>query len=119
MNRLDSSIRAQIIAALVEGASIRAITRMVGISKNTVAKLLLEVGAACAVYQDKALRNLPCKRIQCDEIWSFVGAKDKNLPADKQRQFGFGERVDLHGSGWGYELDCLLDGRRTRCNRGA
>jgi IS1 family transposase len=83
-------MRAQIIAALVEGASIRAITRMVGVSKNTVAKLLLEVGAACAVYQDKALRNLPCKRIQCDEIWSFVGAKDKNLPADKQGQFGFG-----------------------------
>jgi IS1 family transposase len=63
---------------------------MLGVSKNTVAKLLLEVGAACAVYQDKALRNLNCKRVQCDEIWSYVGAKDKNVPVDKRGQFGFG-----------------------------
>ena len=90
MNRLDSSKRAQIVSALVEGTSIRAIVRMFGVSKNTVAKLLLEVGAACAIYQDKHLRNLTCKRVQCDEIWSYVGAKDKNVPADKQGQFGFG-----------------------------
>ena len=63
---------------------------MLGVSKNTVAKLLLEAGAACAVYQDKHLRNLNCERVQCDEIWSFVGAKDKNVPADKQGKFGFG-----------------------------
>jgi len=90
MNRLDSSKRAQIVAALVEGTSIRAIVRMLGVSKNTVAKLLLEVGAACAIYQDKHLHNLACKRVQCDEIWSYVGAKDKNVPAEKQGQFGFG-----------------------------
>src|SRR6266550_3122827 len=90
MNRLDSTKRGQIIAALVEGTSIRAIVRMLGISKNTVAKLLLEVGAACTVYQDKALRNLPCKRIQCDEIWSFVGAKDKNVPAARKDENGIG-----------------------------
>jgi len=64
MNRLDSKKRAQILAALVEGTSIRAIVRMLGVSKNTVAKLLLEAGAACAVYQDKHLRNLKCERVQ-------------------------------------------------------
>lgn len=90
MNRLDSKKRGQIIAALVEGTSIRAIVRMLGVSKNTVAKLLLETGAACAIYQDKMLRNLKCERVQCDEIWSYVGAKDKNVPADKQGQFGVG-----------------------------
>lgn len=63
---------------------------MTGIAKNTVAKLLLDVGAACAEYQDKHLRNITAKRIQCDEIWSFCYAKDKNLPASKRGQFGFG-----------------------------
>jgi len=63
---------------------------MTGVARETVASLLIEVGAACAEYQDKALRNLKCQRVQCDEIWSFVGAKDKNLPADKQGQFGYG-----------------------------
>ena len=50
----------------------------------------MEVGAACAEYQDKALRNLSCERIQCDEIWSYIGAKDKNVPAEKQGEFGYG-----------------------------
>ena len=90
MNRLDQPTRVQIIAALVEGASIRSVARMTGVARNTISSLLLEVGAACAVYQDKALRNLSCERIQCDEIWSFIGAKDKNLSADKRDQFGFG-----------------------------
>jgi IS1 family transposase len=90
MNRLDSSKRKQIIAALVEGTSCRAVARMAGVSRNSVASLLLDVGAACAEYQDKALRNLKCQRVQCDEIWSFVGSKDKNLPVDKQGQFGYG-----------------------------
>jgi IS1 family transposase len=63
---------------------------MTGYSKPTISKLLLEVGAACAEYQDVTLRNLTCKRIQCDEIWSYVGAKDKNIPSDKQGQFGIG-----------------------------
>lgn len=79
MNRLDSTKRAQVVAALVEGNSIRATVRMTGVAKNTVAKLLVELGAACADYLDRALVNLPCKRIQCDEIWSFVGAKQKNV----------------------------------------
>src|SRR5437870_196791 len=79
MNKLDSTKRAQVVAALVEGNSIRATVRMTGVAKNTVAKLLVELGAACAEYLDKALVNLPCKRVQCDEIWSFVYAKQKNV----------------------------------------
>jgi IS1 family transposase len=79
MNRLDSTKRAQVVAALVEGNSIRATVRMTGVAKNTIAKLLVELGAACAEYLNRALVNLPCERIQCDEIWSFVGAKQKNV----------------------------------------
>jgi IS1 family transposase len=63
---------------------------MTGVARNTVASLLVEIGAACAEYQNRVLRDLNCQRIQCDEIWSFVAAKDRNLPAEKQGQFGFG-----------------------------
>ena len=63
---------------------------MTGVAKNTVVKLLVELGAACANYQDEAMRNLKSKRIQCDEIWSFVGAKDKNVPVEKRGEFGIG-----------------------------
>lgn len=90
MNRLSRQDRVKVIAALVEGNSIRAIARMTGFSKNTISKLLLEAGAACADYQNRIFRNLNLKRIQCDEIWSFVGAKDKNVPESKKDQFGFG-----------------------------
>ncbi len=79
MNKLSNEKRAQVVAALVEGVSIRATVRMTGVAKNTIAKLLIELGAACSEYLDKALVNLPCKRIQCDEIWSFVGAKQKHV----------------------------------------
>jgi IS1 family transposase len=78
MNRLNAERRAQVIAALVEGNSIRSVVRMTGVAKNTVAHLLVKVGAACSEYQDRVLRNLPCKTIQVDEIWSFVGCKQKN-----------------------------------------
>src|SRR4051812_4659306 len=90
MNRLTSDQRTQVIAALVEGNSIRSTVRMTGVAKNTVSKLLLEVGAACAVYQDRMFQNLNLKRIQADEIWSFIQAKDKNVPENKQGQFGIG-----------------------------
>jgi IS1 family transposase len=90
MNRLNTTKQAQIISALVEGNSLRATARMTGASKVTILKLLADVGQACAEYQDKTLRNLPCKRIQCDEIWSFCYGKDKNLPQDKRDKFGFG-----------------------------
>jgi IS1 family transposase len=63
---------------------------MTGVAKNTVTKLLVYLGAACAEYQDKVMRNLSCKRIQCDEIWSYVGAKDKNVSEKKRDQFGVG-----------------------------
>jgi IS1 family transposase len=79
MNRLDRKTRSQILHLLCEGQSLRAVTRLTGCSKNTVAKLLVEAGHACAAYQDKVLRNLPCKRVQMDEIWSFVYAKAGNV----------------------------------------
>jgi IS1 family transposase len=79
MNKLDRKTRAQILHLLCEGQSIRAVTRLIGCSKNTVAKLLVEAGHACAAYQDKTLRNLNCQRIQMDEIWSFVYAKAANV----------------------------------------
>jgi IS1 family transposase len=91
MNRLTTEKRAQVISALVEGNSLRSVVRMTGAAMNTVLKLLAEVGQACAAYQDKAMRNLSCKHIQCDEIWQFCYAKDKNVPADKRGKFGFGD----------------------------
>ena len=90
MNRLDKMKQAQVIAALVEGNSIRSTVRMTGVAKNTIVKLLADVGKACAEYQDKAFRNLTCKHIQCDEIWSFCYSKEKNVPESKQGQFGYG-----------------------------
>jgi IS1 family transposase len=86
MNKLDDKRRAQVVAALVEGNSIRATVRMTGVAKNTVAKLLIELGAACSEYLSHNLRNLPCKRVQCDEIWSFIGAKQKNVTQKRQEQ---------------------------------
>jgi len=91
MNKLDVSKRAQIIGCLVEGNSIRSTVRLTGAAKNTVVKLLAEVGKACAEYQNKTLRNLPCKNIQCDEIWSFCYAKEKNVPKELQGTFGYGD----------------------------
>jgi IS1 family transposase len=79
MNKLDNAKRTQVVSALVEGNSIRSILRMTGVSKNTIAKLLVELGTACSEYLDKTLVNLKSERIQCDEIWSFVGAKQKNV----------------------------------------
>src|ERR1039457_4538206 len=90
MNRLDIARQAQVIRCLIEGNSIRSTVRMTGVAKNTVAKLLVEVGAACSRYQDQTLRNLPAHRIQCDEICSFVGAKDKNTPEQRRNEHGIG-----------------------------
>lgn len=91
MNQLSIEKRAQIIGMLVEGNSMRAITRMVGCSINTVTKLLIDVGTACADYQDKTLRDLSCKRIQCDEIWNFCYAKEKNVPDEHKGELGYGD----------------------------
>ena len=79
MNRLDMETRCRVIAALVEGNSIRAIVRMTGVAKNTIQKLLLELGDACSAYQNEHLRNLRCQRIQVDECWTFCYAKAKNV----------------------------------------
>lgn len=91
MNTLTIEQRIQVVASLVEGNSIRATVRMTGIAKNTITKLLIDLGTACSKYQDRTLCKLPCKRIQCDEIWSFCYAKQKNVPIAKQGQFGFGD----------------------------
>jgi IS1 family transposase len=91
MNKLSIEKRAQILHMLVEGMSMRAVARIADVSRNTVDKLLRDVGAACLAYQDEHLRNLPCKRIQADEIWSFVGAKQKNVPEDRKGEFGIGD----------------------------
>jgi len=79
MNRLSIDERAQILAALVEGNSIRSVCRMLGREKRTVLRLLVEVGTGCYRYQDRVFRNLKCHRLQCDEIWSFIGCKQKHV----------------------------------------
>jgi IS1 family transposase len=91
MNKLAPERRTQILAMMVEGVSIRAIARLTGASKNTIVKLLREAGEACLDCQDAALRDLPCKRVQCDEIWSFVHSKQKNVPEDRKGEFGIGD----------------------------
>jgi IS1 family transposase/predicted HTH domain antitoxin len=91
MNRMPIEKRAQIIGLLVEGMSLRAASRLADCSINTVTKLLEDVGAACWKYQDENLRNLNCKRIQCDEIWSFIGCKEKNVPSKRDGEFGLGD----------------------------
>jgi IS1 family transposase len=91
MNRLPIEERARIIGMLIEGMSLRATSRLADVSINTVTKLLVDVGSAAADYQDRTLRNLRCKRIQCDEIWAFVYAKEKNVPANKRGKFGYGD----------------------------
>jgi IS1 family transposase len=83
MNRLSKDERASILHLLCEGMSIRAITRTTGASKNTVAKLLIDAGKACAAYHDANVRNVKATRVQVDEIWSFTYAKQKNVAAAK------------------------------------
>lgn len=91
MNKLTAQHRTQIVAALVEGNSIRATSRMTGASKNTIVKLLVDLGVACNRFQRKTLVGLTSKRIQCDEIWSFCYAKAKNVPARFKDTFGYGD----------------------------
>jgi IS1 family transposase len=91
MNTLNVTERAKIITLLVEGNSINATCRISGASKNTVLKLLADVGEACAAYQDRAMRNLNCTKIQADEIWSFCYAKQRNVPSKFKGEFGYGD----------------------------
>ncbi|MBI2303285.1 MAG: DDE-type integrase/transposase/recombinase [Chloroflexi bacterium] len=91
MNKLSTNRQAQIVKALVEGNSLRSTARIVGVSINTVVKLLEDLGSACLDYQDEVMHDLPCKRLQCDEIWSFVYSKAKNVPEEHKGEFGYGD----------------------------
>ena len=91
MNKLPRSRQAQVISALVEGNSINSTVRMTGVAKHTVLKLLVDIGEASLEYQEKTLRNLPCRRLECDEIWSFVAMKEKNVPEGLKGTFGIGD----------------------------
>jgi IS1 family transposase len=90
MNRLDTDRRVQVIKCLCEGMSIRAPVRVTGVAKNTIVGLLEEMGTACADFHDEHVRNVRVRRLQCDEIWSFVGAKKKNVTPE-QEQEGWGD----------------------------
>ncbi len=91
VNKLPAAKRAQILGMMVEGVSIRAISHMSGASKNTIVKLLADVGQACFEFQDRTLVNLPCKHLQADEIWSFVYPKQKNVAQEIRGKFGVGD----------------------------
>src|SRR5450432_1562978 len=88
MNTLPTEKRVQIINLLVEGTSMRAASRIADVSINTISKLLIEVGQACQLFHDETVRNVQAKRVQADEIWSFVGSKENNKPQDKE---GYGD----------------------------
>lgn len=90
MNTISNERKAAVLSALVEGCSIRSTMRMTGVAKGTILRLLAQAGEACLAYQDKMLRSLPCKRVQCDEIWAFCYAKDKNLPDGMRGSPGVG-----------------------------
>ena len=91
MNRLSPEKRSSVIASLVEGNSIRATVRMTGVAKNTVTKLLTDMGVVCSALMDREMRDLTCERIQVDEIWAFVGCKEKNVPDERRGEFGIGD----------------------------
>ena len=91
MNKLSRTKRVEIIRLLVEGMSLRAITRISGVSINTVTKLLVDAGKACSDYQDKAFRNLICRRVQIDEIWAFSYCKEKQVQTAKAAPDGAGD----------------------------
>lgn len=91
MNKLDTKKRAAIVAALVEGNSIRATCRLTGAAKGTVLKLLADLGAACEEFHDSTVREIKTRRVQADEIWCYVGCKAKNVPASRKHEPGLGD----------------------------
>ena len=91
MNNSSTAKRVQVLSALAEGNSIRSTVRMTGVAKNTIVKMLATVGEWCAKFQHDAMKNLPCKNLQVDEIWSIVYSKAKNVPAEMQGEFGVGD----------------------------
>jgi IS1 family transposase len=90
MNRLDIEQQIRVVSALVEGNSIRSASRMTGVARNTITSLLLDLAEACARYHNRNVRNLRVRRLQCDEIWNFVGAKAKNTTPEKKAE-GWGD----------------------------
>ena len=90
MNKLPLATRVQILSMLVEGSSLRSISRVAGVSINTVTKLLVDAGTECATFHDEKVRKVAAKRVQCDEIWSFVFAKEKNVKGAKAAPDGAG-----------------------------
>ena len=90
MNKLSTVKRVQIVTMLVEGTSLRSVSRMADVSINTVTKLLVDLGGACALHHDQHVRNLKTQRVQADETWSFVGAKQKNV-TEEQKAAGWGD----------------------------
>ncbi len=91
MNKLNRERQIQVVKALVEGNGINGIVRMTGVAKNTVLKLLADLGSVCLEYQNEHMRDLRLKHIQCDEIWEFCYAKEKNVPAKHKGEFGYGD----------------------------
>lgn len=90
MNLLSKEKRANVIAALVEGSSIRSTVRMTGVAKGTVLKLLADIGNACLDYHHANVRNVKAKRVQCDEIWSFCHSKEANIPLERKADKSIG-----------------------------
>ena len=98
MNKLTTAKRVAVISALVEGCSVRSTSRLTGVAKGTILRLLSTVGEACARYQHEHLVNIAAKRVQIDEIWSFVGAKQKNVtPAMSEKRVCHGRYLDVRG----------------------
>src|SRR5260370_36912313 len=91
MNRLPLAKRAKILTLLCEGMSMRAVARSEDVSFNTIVKLVTDAGVACAEFHDRAVRNVKSQRMQCDEIWSFIHAKAKNVPTAKAAPQGAGD----------------------------
>src|SRR5205814_2033763 len=91
MNKLTTDKRVAVISALVEGCSVRATSRLTGVAKGTILRLLATVGTACAKYQDETIRNVSARRVQIDEIWSFVGCKQKQVTPEKAAQGKLGD----------------------------
>src|SRR5436309_1637037 len=103
MNEMSTSRRAQVVVALFEGNFIRSTVRMTGAAKGTILKLLADLGTACRDYMNTVMVDLPCERLQCDEIWSFCYAKDRNVPATMRRRetgLRFCDDKGLVGSVW-------------------
>ncbi len=108
MNTLTHEKRCAVIRCLVDGCSIRATTRITGVAKNTIQKLTRDLGEAVLEYHDNVVRNVKSQRVQCDEVWCFCYAKDKNLPDDMRGMPGVGSMWTWTAIGRRHEAHDLL-----------